>query len=107
MADGIRIISPQQRAAAAAGIRVVLHHRIHPLDRQQLRATAGVARLATTLAATAFAPLRWFKAGAVAGGRLGGIAGAAADPLLELGQFRRQGGELEPQLFVLPQLGQD
>jgi hypothetical protein len=51
MAHGIRIISPQQRAAAAAGIRVVLHHLIHPLDRQQLRATAGAARLATRLAA--------------------------------------------------------
>jgi hypothetical protein len=58
MAYGIRIISPQQRAAAAAGIRVGLHHLIHPLDRQQRRATAGVARLATTLAATALAPLR-------------------------------------------------
>jgi hypothetical protein len=101
MAHGIRIISPQQRAAAAAGIRVVLHHLIHPLDRQQLRATAGAARLATRLAATALAPLRRLKAGAVAGGRLGGIAGAAADPLLQLSQFRRQGGEVEPQLIVL------
>jgi hypothetical protein len=107
MAHGIRIISPQQRAAAAAGIRVVLHHLIHPLDRQQLRATAGVARLATTLAATALAPLRRLKPRPITGGRHGGIAGAAADPLLELSQFAGQGGELATQVFVLLQMGQD
>jgi hypothetical protein len=107
MAHGIRIISPQQRAAVAAGIRVVLHHLIHPLDRQQLRATAVVARLATTLAATALAPLRRLKPRLITGGRLGGIAGAAADPLLQLSQFRRQSAELATQLFVLPQLSEE
>ena len=103
---------------------MVLHHLIHPLDRQQLRATAGVARLATTLAATALAPLRrlgvrrtyaqrW-PGPSLEGGyrfaeawRLGGIAGAGADPLLKLSQFRRQSGELATQLVVLPQLGQE
>jgi hypothetical protein len=38
MAQRIGILSLQQRAAAAADIGVVLHHLIHPLDRQQLRA---------------------------------------------------------------------
>jgi hypothetical protein len=87
-------------------------------ERRLVGATAGVARLATTLAATAFAPLRRLvvrRAAALRwpgpsleGGycfaeawRLGGIAGAAADPLLQLSQFRRQGGELKPQLIVL------
>ncbi|MEB3349499.1 MAG: hypothetical protein VKO00_05715 [Cyanobacteriota bacterium] len=32
-----RGFAPQQGAAAAAGIGVVLHHLIHPLNRQQLR----------------------------------------------------------------------
>jgi hypothetical protein len=34
MAQWVWILSIQQRAAAAAGIGVVLHHLIHPLDRQ-------------------------------------------------------------------------
>ena len=42
---------------AAASVRVVLHHLIHPLDRKQFRARAGMARLAAALAATALAPL--------------------------------------------------
>jgi hypothetical protein len=37
MAQRCRILSLQQGAATAAGIRVVLHHLIHPLNRQQLR----------------------------------------------------------------------
>ena len=38
MAQEIRILSLQQRAATPAGIGVVFHHFIHPLDRPQLRA---------------------------------------------------------------------
>ena len=57
MAQGIWILALQQRAAAAAGVRVVLHHLVHPLDRQQLRARSGMTRLAAALAATALAPL--------------------------------------------------
>jgi hypothetical protein len=37
MAHGRWILSLQQGSAAAAGLRVMLHHLIHPLDRQQLR----------------------------------------------------------------------
>lgn len=38
MAQGSWVFSPQQGATAAAGIAVVFHHFIHPLDRQQHRA---------------------------------------------------------------------
>jgi hypothetical protein len=37
MAQGLWILSIQQHPSAAAGLEVVLHHRIHPLDRQRLR----------------------------------------------------------------------
>jgi len=37
MAQRIRILAIKQGAAAAAGVRVMFHHLIHPLDRQQLR----------------------------------------------------------------------
>jgi hypothetical protein len=106
MAQGIRIISPQERAAAAAGSRVMVLVIVHALRLQQLRATAGVARLTTTLAATAFAPLRRLKPGPITGGRFGGIAGAAADPLLQPGQLSGQGGELGVQFLVLLVLGE-
>lgn len=43
---------------AAPGIGVVVHHLIHPLNRQQLRTQPGMGRLATTFAAHAFAVLR-------------------------------------------------
>jgi hypothetical protein len=58
MAQRIWILSRQQRAATAAGIRVVFHHLINPLKRQQLWPRPGMARLATALAATALASLR-------------------------------------------------
>jgi hypothetical protein len=77
---------------------VMLHHIIYPLDRQQLRFGSGIARLATAHAATALAPLRRLEP--VAGGRLGGVTGAAADPLPQAGQLGRQGGELVSQLLV-------
>jgi hypothetical protein len=99
MAYGIRIISQQQRAAATAGSRVMLLVIVNALRRRQHRATAGMARLPTTLAATA--TLRRHKPRPITGGRFGGIAGVAADPLLQPGQLRGQGGELEPQLIVL------
>ena len=38
MAQGSGVLALQQGAATATGIGVVLHHLIHPLDRQQLRA---------------------------------------------------------------------
>ena len=37
----------------------------------------------------------------VAGGRIGGVAGAAADPLHQAGQFGCQGGKLAGQLIDL------
>jgi hypothetical protein len=101
MAQGIGILSLQQRAAAAAGIGVVLHHLIHPLDRQQLRPRSGMARLAAALAATSLAPFRRLKPGTIAGGRLGGVARAAADPLSQLGQLTGQGSELATEPTVL------
>ena len=55
MAQGIEILSLEQGATAAAGIRVVIHHLIHPLDRQQLWSGSGMALLAAPLAATALA----------------------------------------------------
>ena len=51
MARGIWILSLQQRAANAAGIWVVFHHLIYPLDRQQHRPRSGMARLAAALLA--------------------------------------------------------
>ena len=91
-------VSPINRDEPAAGIGVVLHHLIHPLDRQQPRSRAGMARLTAALAATALAPLRRLKPRAVTGGRLGGFARAAADPLSQAGQFGRQGSELAAEL---------
>ena len=70
MTHRLWIISLEQSAAAAAGIRVVIHL-IHPLDRQQFRPTAGMARLTAALAATALAPLWRLKPKPVTGGRLG------------------------------------
>jgi hypothetical protein len=58
MPQGGWILSIQQRVAAAASLGVVLHHLIHPLDRQQLRPRSGKARLATAFAATALASHR-------------------------------------------------
>jgi hypothetical protein len=101
------ILSLQQGAAVATGIGVVLNHHIHPLDWQQLRATAGMARLATALAATAFAALWGLKTRAISGGWFGGVARAAADPLPQAGQFAGQGGELAAELLDLLLLGQD
>jgi hypothetical protein len=79
----------------------VLHHLIHALDRQKLRPVAGMAWLTDSPAATANAPLGWFKTRAVTGGRLGGVAGAVADPLSQVGQFAHHGGELAAQLLAL------
>ena len=107
MPQRIRILAVQQGAAVAAGIRVVLHHLIHPLDRQQLRPSAGMARLTAAFAATALTPLRWLEPRRVAGGRFGGVAGTAADPLPQAGQFSCQGGELAAELLDLLLLGQD
>jgi hypothetical protein len=101
MAHGRWILSLQQGSAAAAGFRVVLHHLIHPLDRQQLRPRSRMVRLTAALAATVLAPLRRLKPRAVTGGRLGRVARAAADPLPQAGQFGRQGGELRTELLVL------
>jgi hypothetical protein len=66
-----------------------------------------MARLATTLAATAFTPLWWFKTRAIARWRFRGVAGTAADPLPQAGQFGRQGGELNAQLLDFLLLNQD
>lgn len=107
MAQRRWILSLQQRAAAAAGIRMVLHHFVNALHRQQHRASAGMARLAAPLAATAFATLGRLEPRPIAGGRFGRVAGAAADPLPQAGQFDSQGGELGTQLLDLLLLSQD
>ncbi len=101
MAQGLGILTLQQLAATAAYLWVVLHHLIHPLDRQELRATAGMARLATALATTTFAALWGLETRAISGGWFGGVARAAADLLPQAGQFRRQGGELGAELLDL------
>ena len=101
MPQRLWIIALQQGAAAAAGLRVVLHHLIHPLDRQQLRPRSWMARLSATLAATTFASLGWLKPRAITGRWFGGVTGAAADPLPQAGQFGGQGGELYSELLVL------
>lgn len=80
---------------------MVLHNPIHPDDRQQIRPTAGMARLPAPLAVTAFATLWRLKPKPVTGGRIGGVAQAAFDPLPQAGQFWRQGGELAAELIVL------
>ena len=107
MAQRLWINTVQQLTATAAGLGVVLHHLIHPLDRQQFRTGSWMARLAAPLAVTALAPLRRLKPRAIAGGWFGGVARAAADPLTQLGQFGRKGGELDAQLLDLLLLGQD
>ena len=101
MPQGLWILTLQQRAAAAAGIRVTLHHLTPPLDRQQLRPGSGMTRLAATLAATAMASLRWLQPRPIAGGWFRGVARAAADPLPQAGQLSDQGGELATQLMDL------
>jgi hypothetical protein len=80
----------------AAGVSVVLHNLIHPLDRQQLPAIAGMSRLATSLVA-----FRRLKPQAVDGGRFEGIAEAAADSLTQDAQLGRQGAELGAELLTL------
>jgi hypothetical protein len=57
MAQRRWILSLQQGAAAAAGVRVVIHHLVNPFNRQQLRAGSWIAPLAAPPAATALAPL--------------------------------------------------
>ena len=107
MAHGRWILFLQQGSAAAAGLRVVLHHLIHPLDWQQLRPRSGMVRLTTAFAATALTPCRRLKPGPIGGGQLGGVARAAVDLLAQAGQFDSQGGELAAELLDLLLLGQD
>jgi hypothetical protein len=47
-----QVLVEQQGVGAAAGVRVVRHHLIHPLDRQQLDPGFWMARLAALLSAT-------------------------------------------------------
>ena len=107
MAQRRWILSLQQGAAAAAGVRVVLHHILNSLNRQQLWAGSWMARLATPLAATAFTPLGRLEPRAIARWRFRGVAGTAADPLPQAGQFGSQGGELNAQLIDFLLLSQD
>jgi hypothetical protein len=93
MAQWFLILSLQQRAAAAAGLRVTLRHLVNALNREQLRAGSLMARLATPLAATNLGTPWRLKPSAVAGWRLGGVAGAAADPLPQAGLLNGQGSE--------------
>lgn len=106
MAQRIWINTSQQLIATVAGIRVVIHHLIHPLNRQQFRPTGEMALLAAPLAATALAPhWRLIPPSPSLEGchsyaealRLGGVAGAPADPLPQVCQLGGQGGELAAQ----------
>jgi hypothetical protein len=101
MAQWFWILSSQQHPAAATGIGLVLHHLIHSLDRQRLRPGSGMARLAASLAATALAPFWRLETRAIAGGRFGGVARAAADSLPQVRQLGGQGGELVAEFVVL------
>ena len=74
MAQRMGILALKQGAAAAAGIRVVFDHLIHPFNRQQLRPCVGMTRLTAALAATALAALWWLKPRPAAGWRLAGVA---------------------------------
>ena len=105
--QGLWILTLQQRAAAAACREVMLHHLIHPLDRQQLLPGSGMDGLATALAITALALLGRLKPMAIAGGWFGGVPRAAADPLPKAGQLGRQGSELGSELLHLLLLSQD
>ena len=96
-----------QKNQTTSHIGMMVHHLIHPLDRQQLRPGSGMARLAAAFAATALAPLRRLEPRAVTGGRLAGMTRAAADALAQLGQLARQGGELAAELLDLLRLDQD
>jgi len=60
-----------------------------------------MALLAAPLAATVLATLGQLESRAIAGGRFGGIARAAADPLPQAGQFGSQSVELGTQLLDL------
>ena len=86
---------------------MVLQRIVNPLNRQQFRAGSWMARLATPLVATAFAPLWWFKTRAVVRWRFRGVVGTVADPLPQAGKFGRQGGELGAQLLYFLLLSQD
>jgi hypothetical protein len=90
MAQGIWILSFQQSAAAAAAQGVI-----------------RMARLTAASAALVRAPFLRFECWAVTGGRLGGVARDAADPLPEAGQLCGQGGELGTKLLDLPLLNHD
>ena len=61
--------------------------------------------LTAALAATALAARRRLKPRPIAGGRFGGVARAAANPLEQAGQFGSQGGELAAELLDLLLLG--
>jgi hypothetical protein len=89
------ILTPQQGAAAAQGIPVVIHHRIHPLDRQHLRPIAGMTWLTPALATTAFALLLRLNPGPLLEGWFGGIGQSADDPLPQTRQLFRHGSELD------------
>ena len=70
MAQGFWIIALQQGAAAAAGIRVMIHYLVTALNWQQLRPGTRVALLAAALTASALAACRRFKTLAITGGWL-------------------------------------
>ena len=57
--------------------------------------------LTAPLAATALTPLGWLEPRPITGGRFGGVARAAADPLAQAGQFGGQGSELNTELLNL------
>ena len=101
MTQRIWILTLQQGAAAAAGVKMVFQHLVNALDGQLLRPCSGMARLPTPLAATAFAERGRLKPQAVTGGRFGGVARGAANPLAQLSKFSGQSDKALAKLSVL------
>ncbi len=99
-AVGRRIHSRQWVAAAPTSVRHMVMGALAALHRQQLRPRAGMAWLATPLAATAFPFQGRLESLAVAGGWLGRVARIAADALSQAGQLGSQCGELLTHLLI-------
>ena len=108
-------------ANGLAPLAVQLHHGVHGVELTSRKnpATQMLERSAATQVPSRDGPavrracghcpcaVRWLQPGAVIGGRHGGVARAAADPLPQAGQFGHQGSALAAELVDLLLLGQD
>ena len=98
MPVGSRIHSRQWVAAAQTSVRHMVMVALAAFHRQQPRPRAGMAWLASPLAATAFALQGRLESLAVAGGWFGRVA---ADAFPKVGQLGSQCGELLTTLRIL------